>query len=123
MTILIVLVLLNIAVYTTKAVASHWPVSAAARSWKPDRHWLSGAFCIHNHESVDWHLAGRDYRGHSSPYYGGMQFLISTWRTAGGTGLPSDWAPREQLYRAFVIWRMDGGSFREWGTASACGLH
>lgn len=109
------------------------PMSDAARRWRPDREWLRAAFCIHRHESVDWHLAGRDWAGNSSSYYGGMQFLESTWRNAGGPGLPlglhgrmrywaSDWAPREQLYRAWRVWSVDGGSWREWGTAGACGL-
>lgn len=98
------------------------PTSRAARAWHPEPWWLHGAFCVHNHESVDWFLAGRDWAGNPSPYYGGMQFLPSTWRAAGGHGLPSDWSPREQLYRAFVTWRADGGSWREWGTAGMCGL-
>lgn len=98
------------------------PVTVAAKHWKPNRAWLHDAFCIHNHESTDWDRAGVDWQGNPSPYYGGMQFLISTWRSAGGRGLPSDWAPREQLYRAWIVWRRDGGSWREWGTAGVCGV-
>lgn len=106
------------------ALADHrpYPVTAAAEQWKPKQWWLRQAFCVHRHESVDWHRAGVDWRGRPSPYYGGMQFLVSTWRRAGGRGLPSAWAPREQLFRAWVIWRLNGGSWREWGTAGACGL-
>lgn len=103
------------------------PVTAEAKRWKPQRWWLRQAFCVHRHESVDWHRAGVDWRGRRSPYYGGMQFLIDTWRRAGGTGLPSSWSKREQLYRAWRIYRLyrtawRPGSWREWGTASRCGL-
>ena len=103
-----------------------WPMPA---KWKSPVWWLKQALCIHRHESVDWYRAGTDWRGNRSPYYGGMQFLIDTWRRSGGTGLPSDASPREQLFRAYVIWdrhvgRMgDGrGNWSEWGTARACGL-
>lgn len=99
------------------------------KRWKPPAAWLEQAMCIHRHESVDWHRAGVDWRGRPSPYYGGMQFLVSTWRRAGGEGLPSSASPREQLYRAYRIWDMgrgvvgDGvGSWREWGTAGRCRL-
>lgn len=100
----------------------HWPTSKAAQRWKPDRDWLRGAFCVHRHESIDWHLAYRDWAGNPSPYSGGMQFLRSTWQNAGGLGDAWQWSPREQLYRAFVVWRRDGGSWSEWGTRGACGL-
>jgi hypothetical protein len=92
------------------------------RRWHPPSWWLAQALCVHRHESVDWHRAGVDYLGRPSPYYGGMQFLVSTWRRAGGIGLPSSASPREQLYRAWIIWRANGGSWREWGTAAVCGL-
>lgn len=102
--------------------AQTWPTSAAAKRWKPDRAWLRGAFCIHRHESVDWHLAYRDWAGNRSPYSGGFQFLESTWRRAGGAGHAWQWSPREQFYRAWIIWKAGGGSWREWGTAGRCGL-
>jgi len=99
-----------------------WPTTQAALHWKPDRSWLRGAFCVHNHESVDWHLNHVDWQGHPSPYSGGMQFLTSTWRNAGGVGDAWQWSPREQLFRAWRVWSADGGSWSEWGTAGACGL-
>lgn len=99
-----------------------WPTSRAAMRWQPDRGWLRGAFCIHRHESVDWHLAYRDWAGNSSPYSGGFQFLASTWRAAGGAGHAYQWSPREQLYRAWITWLRSGSSWRQWGTAGRCGL-
>jgi len=51
-----------------------------------------------------------------------MQIVYSTWASVGGHGDPADWSVREQVYRAFLIWRRDGGSWREWTTAGRCGL-
>lgn len=60
-------------------------------------------------------------------YGGGWQFLLSTWESVNGPGHSlqdiADASPREQLYRAYLVWRRDGGSWAvEWGTAAACGL-
>jgi hypothetical protein len=51
-----------------------------------------------------------------------MQFTLYTWRSVGGTSFPHLASPREQLYRAWLVYRRDGNSWREWGTARACGL-
>jgi len=51
-----------------------------------------------------------------------MQFLLSTWRGVGGLARPDRATPREQLYRARLVYLQDGHSWREWGTARACGL-
>lgn len=55
-----------------------------------------------------------------------MQFMLATWRSAGGTARSLDdiaaSPPREQLYQAWIVWKRDGHSWREWGTAAACGL-
>ena len=72
------------------------------------------ALCIHRHESTDWRN-----RGH---HFGGMQFNLSTWASVGGRGNPADASPSEQIYRAFLVWKRDGGSWREWTTRSLCGL-
>lgn len=61
------------------------------------------------------------------PYGGGMQFMLSTWHRAGGSGYSvsaiAAASPREQIYRAWRIVRGDGGSWREWpNTGRACGL-
>jgi len=85
--------------------------------------WYRQAVCIHRHESVDWfygpgHTGGRVWSG----YYGGFQFLLNTWQRAGGRGYPHQATPNEQYYRAWRIWQMNHGSWREWGTAGMCGL-
>lgn len=108
------------------ATASYWPMP---KGWHAPKAWLghpstrtqraTGAWCIHEHEGA-WNAAT------GNGYEGGMQFLESTWHRAGGRSYGSHWAsvvsPREQLYRAWVIWRSHGGSWSEWGTARACGL-
>lgn len=111
---------LNLASRPTSTTAK-WPTPAAMR-WQPPHGFLRAAFCVHRHESVDWYRAYVDWRGYPSRYSGGLQFTLSTWRRAGGTGHAFEWRPREQVYRAYVIWRRNGGSWREWGTAGRCGL-
>lgn len=56
-----------------------------------------------------------------------MQFLLSTFNSVGPDDASSltDIArrpPRDQLYRAWLVWKRDGHSWREWGTAGICGL-
>ncbi|WP_214406034.1 transglycosylase family protein [Pseudonocardia lacus] len=41
-------------------------------------------------------------------HYGAYQFDIPTWKSVGGTGLPSDASPAEQDYRALYLYRMRG---------------
>lgn len=36
-------------------------------------------------------------------YYGGLQFLLSTWRSVGGQGYPHQATPGEQAYRAEIL--------------------
>lgn len=93
------------------------------KRWHAPRWWLAQAVCVHEHEGA-WNAIGY-VRGRPT-YGGGMQFMLSTWHAAGGRG-SSLWdiaraSPREQLYRAWLVWKRDGGSWREWGTAGVCGL-
>jgi hypothetical protein len=41
-------------------------------------------------------------------HYGAYQFDVATWRSVGGSGLPSDASPAEQDYRALYLYRMRG---------------
>ncbi|HWT46091.1 MAG TPA: transglycosylase family protein [Vicinamibacterales bacterium] len=78
--------------------------------------WFVGAAtCLHSHEGA-WNS------NTGNGYYGGLQFLLSTWASVGGVTRPDVASPQEQIYRAFLVWERDGGSFREWGTAGMCGL-
>jgi len=83
--------------------------------WHAPRRWLPQALCIHRHEGA-WNA------NTGNGYYGGMQFLLGTWRSVGGVLRPDRATPREQLYRAWLVYRRDGGSWREWGTSGACNL-
>lgn len=78
--------------------------------------WLAQATCIHQHEGA-WNS------NTGNGYFGGMQFLASTYRSVGGRadGRADLDSPQEQLRRAFAVWKRDGGWF-EWGTAGACGV-
>ena len=81
---------------------------ARPAQWHPNAVWLKQALCVHRHEAA--------WNDPDPPYYGGMQFLLSTWHRAGGHGYPNLASPREQLYRAWRIWRMNGGAWNEWPT-------
>lgn len=80
-----------------------------------DAVWFAQALCVHSREGA-WNA------NTGNGYWGGMQFLPSTWRSVGGTTPAYLVSPREQLVRAWLVWRRDDGSWREWGTAGACGL-
>jgi hypothetical protein len=97
------------------------PGSALASS--PPAAWLVQAGCVHSHEGPWTANTGNGY-------FGGMQFSAQTWVRAGGQAVaafthPGDAAfpfavsPGEQLYRAWLLWRRDGGSWRSWGAVGA----
>jgi hypothetical protein len=44
----------------------------------------------------------------AGPYYGLYQFHASTWRSVGGTGVPTDHSASEQTYRAQILYRRSG---------------
>jgi len=48
-------------------------------------------------------------------YYGGLQFLPSTWRAVGGQGLPHENSREEQIARAEILLARSG-----WGQWPAC---
>lgn len=96
------------------ALALALPSPVPAR-WHAPKWWLPGALCIHRHE-------GAFNANTGNGYYGGFQFLLSTWQSVGGHVRPDLASPREQLYRAWLVYRRDGNSWREWGTATLCGL-
>lgn len=45
----------------------------------------------------NWHI------NTGNGYYGGVQFLLSTWRSVGGVGYPHEASPGEQAYRAEIL--------------------
>lgn len=92
--------------------------AASARRWpRPPAWWMADAYCVHVHESRDWHIS-------NPPYANGFQFMLGTWESVGGSAASWRWAsPAEQFYRAYLVWLRDGRSWREWpNTSRACGL-
>jgi resuscitation-promoting factor RpfA len=87
--------------------------------------WLLQARCIHVKEGAWTANTGNGY-------FGGMQFAADTWVRAGGNPdrafshpgdarYPFAASPEEQLYRAWVVWTRDGGTWRAWGAVGiAC---
>ncbi|QSF59592.1 transglycosylase family protein [Nocardioides sp. zg-1228] len=43
-------------------------------------------------------------------YYGLYQFDLGTWRSVGGSGLPTSASPGEQTYRAKLLYKQRGRS-------------
>lgn len=48
-------------------------------------------------------------------YYGGLQFSLSSWRSVGGSGLPSEASREEQIMRGQMLQARSG-----WGAWPAC---
>ena len=53
-------------------------------------------------------------------YYGMYQFSLPTWRSVGGSGLPSDASAEEQTMRARMLQQRSG--WGQWGCAYKLGL-
>ena len=98
-------------------------LTGTPKGWHAPRWWLAQALCIHSKEGA-WDAIGYV---HGRPTYGGgLQFMVATWQSVGGVeasvyGIAKA-SPRQQLFRAWLVYRRDGNSWREWGTARACGL-
>jgi hypothetical protein len=77
---------------------------------------LGGAFaCIRAKES------GGNYATNTgNGYYGAYQFSLSTWRSVGGTGLPSEAPPAVQDALAQKLQQRSG--WGQWSTAHRCGV-
>jgi resuscitation-promoting factor RpfA len=96
---------------------------AAAAETSPSPTWLVQARCIHLKEGPWTANTGNGY-------YGGMQFAAQTWTRVGGkpdpafkhpgdTAYPFTASSSEQLYRAWLLWKHDGGTWRSWGAVGA----
>lgn len=72
---------------------------------------------------IRWFESRGNYRISSGlePYGGAYQFSLSTWRSLGGRGLPSQAPPSEQDSLALKLWRERG--WEPWPESSRlCGL-
>jgi hypothetical protein len=65
----------------------------------PENVWDHLALC---ESSGDWHI------NTGNGYYGGVQFLPESWAMVGGQGLPHEWPREEQIYRATLLWQIQG---------------
>ena len=103
------------------ALALAAPGSSA--NWTPPATWLAQAQCVHKHEAP-WSA------NTGNGYFGGMQFSIPTWRRLKGAMVPAFKHPgdaafpfsasqTEQLYRAWLLWKSDSGTWRSWGAVGA----
>jgi resuscitation-promoting factor RpfA len=93
----------------------------------PSTQWLAQARCVHLKEGAWTANSGNGY-------FGGLQFAAKTWKRVGGKPDPAFAHPgdpsfpftasaAEQLYRAWLVWKADGGTWRSWGAVGAsCAL-
>ena len=111
------------AVLATGLAAGLLAFPAAAADWSPGPAWLAQARCVHLREAP-WKA------NTGNGYFGGMQFMPATWKRVGGKADPAFAHPgdpaypfsvsaSEQLYRAWLVWRRDGGAWRSWGAVGA----
>ena len=98
-----------------------WP--AAGAKWNPSARWLLQAECVHLKEAP-WSA------NTGNGYFGGLQFAAATWKRVGGAAdaafthpgdpaYPFHASMHEQLYRAWLVWRRDGRTWRSWGAVGA----
>ena len=97
--------------------------AASAAEAGPSAEWLAQARCVHVQEGPWTANTGNGY-------FGGFQFNAKTWRRVGGRPDPAFAHPgdplypfrasaAEQLRRAWLLWKRDGGSWRSWGAVGA----
>lgn len=79
----------------TRVKRKHW-----RKTVRPYRGWLHEAAACESRNR--WHL------NTGNGFYGGMQFLPSSWRAVGGQGLPHEASKLEQMFRAVKLLRIQG---------------
>ena len=78
------------------------PAGAAPSTSSSGLNWAALARCESGGNPRAYNPAG--------PYYGLYQFSLGTWRSVGGSGLPSDASADEQTYRAQLLYNRSGRS-------------
>ncbi|AZI59089.1 hypothetical protein EH165_14015 [Nakamurella antarctica] len=87
---------------------------------------VAGGVASADPTSADWaavrqcESGGRYNINTGNGYYGAYQFDLPTWRSVGGSGLPSEATPAEQDLRALTLYRMRGWS--PWICAALVGV-
>ncbi len=77
---------------------------------------VDAARVAQQHQDLVWRWSGvancesggNWYINTGNGYYGGVQFLLSTWRSVGGQGYPHQNSPGEQAYRAEILKNRSG---------------
>ncbi len=111
------------AVLPTGLAALLLAVPAFAARSGPSASWLAQARCVHLKEGAWTANTGNGY-------FGGFQFAVKTWVRIGGrrdaafghpgdTAFPFSATAAEQLHRAWLLWKADGGTWRSWGAVGA----
>lgn len=59
---------------------------------------------------ADCESSGNPNAVNPAGYYGLYQFSPSTWRSVGGSGLPTDYGAGEQTYRAKLLYKREGSN-------------
>ena len=95
----------------TAAAAALAGIIAPQATAAPDSDWDKLAQC----ES-----GGNPSINTGNGYYGMYQFSLPTWRSVGGSGLPSDASAEEQTMRARMLQQRAG--WGQWGCAYKLGL-
>lgn len=81
--------------------------TSGARAHRAPAWWVRAAAPVRWCES-----RGRYGIATGNGYFGAYQFALGTWHGVGGVGLPHQASPREQDWRAYLLWRLRG--FQPW---------
>lgn len=92
---------------TVLAIIAPAPIEARVNRWAVVRPYNAKLERMAQCES-----GGRWYISTGNGFHGGLQFLLSTWRSVGGRGYPHRNSELEQKYRAVLLIRRAG--YRPW---------
>ncbi len=97
-------------------ITHHVKGAPRAHTWaghEADARWWTAVLYAHAQrqipEEANWdrvaacESGGRWNLNTGNGFYGGLQFLPSTWRSVGGSGLPHQNSKREQIKRAIIL--------------------
>ncbi len=99
-----------------KATPTQTPTTTVTKS-APSSGFTGGSTIPASVKALDWDaMAQCEATGNpkaynpAGPYYGLYQFDLSTWRSVGGSGLPTQASAAEQTYRAQLLYLERGGA-------------
>ena len=110
----------------TKAKKAEEPSGSSSDSSSSSSSSSSGSAAISGDDASIWAAIAQCESGGNpsintgNGYYGMYQFSLPTWRSVGGTGLPSEASAEEQTMRARLLQQRAG--WGQWGCAYKLGL-